>query len=289
MRGARRLVDALRFKQPAKKALGQHFLVHDDVLEHTVEWAEVDVEDHVLEVGPGPGVLTEVLLEKGCKVTAVELDAGACEHLRSVFASELDEGRLVLIEGDALTVRWPNDISRLVANIPYQISSPLIDAITDTIETQQQPRFGTSWFWSRRNSLNAWSWNTKATWVRWAWSWPWILTLTLVVASLRTFSPMPKVHSRLLRMTPHDEEWPCDRRLLVQMIRTAFERRKKLKKTLQKPPRRLGRVPGWHATRWKRAYRSMEHDPRLQRRPETLELDEWAELGADFSSCEEEA
>ena len=36
------------------------------------------------------------------------------------------------------------------------------------------------------------------------------------------FSPMPKVHSRLLRMTPHDEEWPCDRRLLVQMIRAAF-------------------------------------------------------------------
>ena len=39
MRGARRLVDALRAKQPTKKALGQHFLVHDDVLERTVEWA----------------------------------------------------------------------------------------------------------------------------------------------------------------------------------------------------------------------------------------------------------
>ena len=130
MRGARRLVDALRAKQPTKKALGQHFLVHDDVLEQTVEWAEVDVEDHVLEVGPGPGVLTEVLLSKGCKVTAIELDGGACAHLRSVFATELDEGQLVLIEGDALTVGWPKDITRVVANIPYQISSPLIDVIT---------------------------------------------------------------------------------------------------------------------------------------------------------------
>ena len=291
MRGARRLVDALRFKQPAKKALGQHFLVHDDVLEHTVEWAEVDVEDHVLEVGPGPGVLTEVLLAKGCKVTAVELDDGACEHLRSVFASELDEGRLVLIEGDALTVRWPNDISRLVANIPYQISSPLIDAITRhhrnpttdplrDVMVLVQEEFAERVVMEYESDVGS---------------------LGMVVAldfdvdlgrriPPHAFSPMPKVHSRLLRMTPHDEEWPCDRRLLVQMIRTAFEqRRKKLKKTLQKPPRRLGRVPGWHATRWKRAYRSMEHDPRLQRRPETLELDEWAELGADFSSCEEEA
>ena len=104
------------------------------------------------------------------------------------------------------------------------------------------------------------------------------------------FSPMPKVHSRLLRMTPHDEDWPCDRRLMVHMIRTAFDqRRKKLKKTLKQPPRRLTRVPGWHAARWKRAYAVMEHDPRLQRRPETLELDEWADLGVDFASCEEEA
>jgi 16S rRNA (adenine1518-N6/adenine1519-N6)-dimethyltransferase len=72
MKGARRLVDSLRARQPFKKELGQHFLVHDDILERTVEWAEVDVEDHVLEVGPGPGVLTEALLATGCAVTAIE-------------------------------------------------------------------------------------------------------------------------------------------------------------------------------------------------------------------------
>ena len=99
MRNARRLVDALRARQPFNKDLGQHFLVHDEVLERTVSWAEVDVEDHVLEIGPGPGVLTEVLLAQGCAVTAIELDAGACEHLRSVFAEELAEGQLILLEG----------------------------------------------------------------------------------------------------------------------------------------------------------------------------------------------
>ena len=102
MKGARRLVDALRAKQPFNKSLGQHFLVHDDIIERTVAWAEVDVEDHVFEVGPGPGVLTEALLATGCQVTAVELDSGACDHLRSVFAEELAEGRLTLLEGDAL-------------------------------------------------------------------------------------------------------------------------------------------------------------------------------------------
>ena len=291
MKGARRLVDALRAKQPFNKALGQHFLVHDDVLERTVSWAEVDVEDHVLEIGPGPGTLTEVLLSKGCKVTAIELDGGACDHLRSVFADAIAEETLTLLEGDALQVSWPADITRVVANIPYQISSPLIDVITryhrnpkttplQDIVMLVQEEFAERVVMEYESDVGS---------------------LGMVVAldfdaelgervGPHAFSPMPKVHSRLLRMTPHDEEWPCDRRLLVQMIRTAFEqRRKKLKKTLKKPPRRLGRIPGWHTTRWKRAYASMEHDPRLQRRPETLELDEWADLGVDFASCEEEA
>jgi len=291
MKGARRLVDALRAKQPFNKSLGQHFLVHDDIIERTVAWAEVDVEDHVFEVGPGPGVLTEALLATGCKVTAVELDSGACDHLRSVFAEELAEERLTLLEGDALQVAWPKDISRVVANIPYQISSPLIDVITryhrnpNTTPLQDvvmlvQEEFAERVVMEYESDVGS---------------------LGMVVAldfdadvgervPPHAFSPMPKVHSRLLRMTPHDEDWPCDRRLMVQMIRAAFDqRRKKLKKTLKQPPRRLARVPGWHAARWKRAYAAMEHDPRLQRRPETLELDEWADLGVDFASCEEEA
>ena len=291
MKGARRLVDALRAKQPFNKSLGQHFLVHDDIIERTVAWAEVDVEDHVFEVGPGPGVLTEALLATGCKVTAVELDSGACDHLRSVFAEELAEERLTLLEGDALQVAWPKDITRVVANIPYQISSPLIDVITryhrnpNTTPLQDvvmlvQEEFAERVVMEYESDVGS---------------------LGMVVAldfdadlgervPPHAFSPMPKVHSRLLRMTPHDEDWPCDRRLMVQMIRAAFDqRRKKLKKTLKQPPRRLTRVPGWHAARWKRAYAAMEHDPRLQRRPETMELDEWADLGVDFASCEEEA
>tara|TARA_B100001115_G_scaffold27639_1_gene20228 strand:+ start:3718 stop:4593 length:876 start_codon:yes stop_codon:yes gene_type:complete len=291
MKRARRLVDALRAKQPMNKALGQHFLVHDDVLERTVEWAEVDVEDHVLEVGPGPGVLTDALLAKGCKVTAIELDDGAHDHLKSLFADAIAEERLVLMAGDALSLPWPSDISRVVANIPYQISSPLIDVITrhhrnpNTAPLQDivllvQEEFAERVVMEYQSDVGS---------------------LGMVVAldfdvemgervPPHAFSPMPKVQSRLLRMTPHEEEWPCDRRLLVQMIRAAFEqRRKKLKRTLTNPPRRIGRVPGWHASRWKRAYAVMQLDPRLQRRPETFELEEWVELGVDFASCEEEA
>ena len=291
MKGARRLVDALRDLQPFKKELGQHFLVHDDILERTVAYANVDVEDHVLEIGPGPGVLTEALLETGCAVTAIELDSGACAHLRAEFADALDEGRLTLIEGDALTVAWPSDVTKVVANIPYQISSPLIDVITrhhrhpktsplQDIVMLVQEEFAERVVMEYESDVGS---------------------LGMVVAldfdvelgervPPHAFSPMPRVHSRLLRMTPHDEEWPCDRRLLVMMIHAAFaQRRKKLKRTLRNPPRRIARIPGWHASRWQRAYSALQNDPRLQRRPETFELEEWADLGVDFESCEEEA
>jgi 16S rRNA (adenine1518-N6/adenine1519-N6)-dimethyltransferase len=291
MKGARRLVDALRTLQPANKSLGQHFLINDEVLERTVAWAEVDVEDHVLEVGPGPGVLTEVLLASGCKVTAVELDSGACAHLRTEFAEALAEGRLTLIEGDALHVAWPEDVTRIVANIPYQISSPLIDVITrhhrnpktlplEDIVLLVQEEFAERVVMEYESDVGS---------------------LGMVVAldfdvemgervPPHVFSPMPRVHSRLLRMTPHDEDWPCDRRLLVMMIQATFaSRRKKIKRTLRSPPRRIARVPGWHASRWMRAYNALQNDPRLERRPETFELEEWAELGVDFASCEEEA
>ena len=291
MKGARRLVDALRDLQPFKKELGQHLLVHDDILERTVAYANVDVEDHVLEIGPGPGVLTEALLETGCAVTAIELDSGACAHLRAEFADALGEGRLTLIEGDALTVAWPSDVTKVVANIPYQISSPLIDVITrhhrhpktsplQDIVMLVQEEFAERVVMEYESDVGS---------------------LGMVVAldfdvelgervPPHAFSPMPRVHSRLLRMTPHDEEWPCDRRLLVMMIHAAFaQRRKKLKRTLRNPPRRIARIPGWHASRWQRAYSALQNDPRLQRRPETFELEEWADLGVDFESCEEEA
>ena len=275
----------------AKKSLGQNFLLDLNLTAKIARQAGDLSACDVLEIGPGPGGLTEALLATGCQVTAVELDSGACDHLRSVFAEELAEGRLTLLEGDALEVAWPKDVTRVVANIPYQISSPLIDVITrhhrspNTVPLHDivmlvQEEFAERVVMEYESDVGS---------------------LGMVVAldfdadlgervPPHAFSPMPKVHSRLLRMTPHDEEWPCDRRLMVQMIRAAFDqRRKKLKKTLKQPPRRLTRVPGWHAARWKRAYAAMEHDPRLQRRPETLELDEWADLGVDFASCEEEA
>jgi len=290
MNQARRLVDMLRALQPPDKSLGQHYLVLDEVLASTVEWAEVTSEDHVLEVGPGPGVLTEVLLKTGCKVTAIELDEGACWHLRHVFKTALDEGQLTLLEGDALTVQWPSDVTKLVANIPYQISSPLIDRITKAHRHPHSEPFETAVMLVQEEFAERVVMEYESD----------VGSLGMVVAldfdadmGIRVpphaFSPMPKVHSRLLKLEPHEEAWPCDRRLLVMMIQQAFaQRRKKLRTTLKRAPKRIGRVPGWHAQRWNDAYTRLLSDERMEERPEMFELDDWVALGMAFTGHNEE-
>ena len=75
MRTARQLVDLLRTKQDNDKSLGQHFLINDELIARSIEFGSVTKDDHVLEIGPGPGVLTEALLATGCTVTAIEIDA----------------------------------------------------------------------------------------------------------------------------------------------------------------------------------------------------------------------
>ena len=130
MRGARWLIDSLRDKLPFDKSLGQHFLVNDDLITQAIELGNVSQEDHVLEIGPGPGVLTEALLATGCQVTAVEIDSVAVTHLNEAFGPEQQAEQFTVLEGDALEIRWPDTITKVVANIPYQISSPLVDELT---------------------------------------------------------------------------------------------------------------------------------------------------------------
>lgn len=110
------------------KRLGQHFLIDQAALHAVVEGGDVQQDDIVLEIGPGLGVLTGALLERGAKVMCLERDGRFLEVLRTRFASELASGQLTLHEGDAATMDWstilPCDTAwKLISNLPYSISS----------------------------------------------------------------------------------------------------------------------------------------------------------------------
>jgi 16S rRNA (adenine1518-N6/adenine1519-N6)-dimethyltransferase len=111
-----------------KKSLGQNFLMHAQTAQRIVQAAGVTQDSVVLEIGPGTGMLTRELLAKAGKVIAVEADHSLIPELTETFATEIGEGRLMLINQDIRTFEAKSLKSPyiLVANIPYYITGEII-------------------------------------------------------------------------------------------------------------------------------------------------------------------
>ena len=126
----RRLLAAERLRP--SKALSQNFLTDAAALDAIVAAAELQPGDRVVEVGPGLGVLTRRLLAAGAEVLAVELDPRLAAYLRRELGSAPG---FELIEADALSLHprecFPGEEFKLVANIPYHITSPLLHAFLE--------------------------------------------------------------------------------------------------------------------------------------------------------------
>jgi 16S rRNA (adenine1518-N6/adenine1519-N6)-dimethyltransferase len=103
-----------------KKEYGQHFLVDRNILTVIGRLAELGPDDVVLEIGPGQGVLTRYLAERVGRVHAVEIDRALEPALRDLPAN------VDLVFGDALQIALPRDATKLVANLPYNVATPLV-------------------------------------------------------------------------------------------------------------------------------------------------------------------
>ncbi|MBS0662168.1 MAG: ribosomal RNA small subunit methyltransferase A [Verrucomicrobia bacterium] len=121
-----------RLGHQPKRFLGQNFLVDGNIVRKSLELAQVGAEDVVIEVGPGLGTLTGALLEAGAEVWAVEKDRHLHHHLEESLVPSAG-GRLHLLEGDAVEsplAGFPgNRPFKIVANLPYAVSTPWMDAV----------------------------------------------------------------------------------------------------------------------------------------------------------------
>lgn len=119
-----------------KKRYGQHFLTDRNIVRKIVSAAGVSEGERVLEIGPGTGMLTEGLIEAGARVLAIEVDEGLADGLREKFPPE----RVEVIRGDALKLSFRELSSgrgerfKLVANLPYYISGPMLAKLLDERE-----------------------------------------------------------------------------------------------------------------------------------------------------------
>jgi 16S rRNA (adenine1518-N6/adenine1519-N6)-dimethyltransferase len=114
----------------ARKRLGQHFLMDKRIARRIVRAIDPQPGDSVIEIGPGKGALTSILLEIGCRVTAVEFDRDMTAHLRAGFGNN---SKLRIIENDFLKVSFaemPEKI-KLIGNIPYNITTSILEKLFD--------------------------------------------------------------------------------------------------------------------------------------------------------------
>ena len=291
----RLLVDLLRDRINPNKSLGQHYLVDDDVIERTIRLAEefdspLSEDSHVLEVGPGPGSLTLALLRSESRVTAIEVDNQSVEHLTRVFGESGEP--LTLEEADAVSQRWPKGLTHVISNLPYQISSPIVDRITkyhsseairlSILLVQEEFAQRMAMFSAPYDigplGLNLWL--------------DFDVSLDMKVPP-SAFSPSPRVQSRLVVLKPVDrkEAEGTNKQLFRIVTRHCFSnRRRKLRTLLSKPPSRISRVSGWHRDRWKNSISkllSSTHpdlgDGWADLRPENLDPKDWITIVAAIS------
>jgi len=245
------------------RRLGQHFLTDPKILDRIVDALDVRPGETVIEVGPGHGSLTGVLLDRGAQVIAIEKDRGLAENLRASYVVRRASD-LTVVDADALTVDWHAQLPRttydarrtafkVVGNIPYYITSPLIDkALTPPlpervvflVQAEVADRLAAK---SGTKTYGALSVGVQAV----------AHVEKLFTIAPGAFRPPPKVRSALIRLTPLADPLvgPDEIAAFRTFVTACFGRRRKQLKNA---------VPGMN----ERELRALGFDPML--RPERL-------------------
>ena len=239
----------------ANKRLGQNFLIDKNVLQTIVETANIKKGDHVLEIGPGLGVLTRALIEQGADVTAIEQDPRFVEYLPVILAkagiSFVGDSRLRgndkrggndnlrIVHGDAATIHWHDLIGNLpwkfVSNLPYSITSlalrkalwtPKPPDIVVTLVQREVAERAISVAVGARHAVSLRGTGKTS-----------LLSLMVALASREArivkrvspgaFYPAPKVESAILEIIPmtlreREEKWGIDPEKIMAVAKLGF-------------------------------------------------------------------
>jgi 16S rRNA (adenine1518-N6/adenine1519-N6)-dimethyltransferase len=256
-------------KHVARKRFGQHFLTDGSVLGAIVQTISPKADEHMLEIGPGLAALTERLLDYLPVLSAIEIDRDLARGLRQRFGDKLD-----LVEADVLKVDlkalpvfgFPNK-ARIVGNLPYNISSPLLIHLLDVRDRVVDQHFmlqkevvdrlvaepGTSDYGRLTVVMQCF----------------YAMENVLFVPPT-AFDPPPRVDSAIVRMIPLREALVKDFPSLEKMLAIAFgQRRKMLRGTL---------IP------WLAQQGIHEHGLLPTARPEDVAVQEYARLARTLAS-----
>ncbi|MCC4249619.1 MULTISPECIES: 16S rRNA (adenine(1518)-N(6)/adenine(1519)-N(6))-dimethyltransferase RsmA [Microbacterium] len=257
---------------PTKK-LGQNFVVDANTVRKIVQAAGVSASDRVVEIGPGLGSLTLAILETGASVVAVEIDHRLAARLPETAAAHgVSSDRLTVIDADALQVRdLPGEPEVLVANLPYNVSVPVLLHFLETFPFLQRGVVMVQAEVGERLAAPPGSKVYGAPSVKAAWYGPWRLAGTV---SRQVFWPVPNVDSVLVGFDRDAEPRGGEelRRRTFALVDAAFQQRRKMLRQA------LAGVLGGSAAAASEALERASVDPTL--RGEQLSIDDFVRIAA---------
>jgi 16S rRNA (adenine1518-N6/adenine1519-N6)-dimethyltransferase len=210
--------------RPARKRFGQHFLVDSGVIDAIVRAIDPRAGEHIVEIGPGRGALTEPLRASGARLTLVELDRDLAAHWRKVPDIELLQADVLRVDFAGLATNSGQAL-RVVGNLPYNISTPILfhllaaashlvdqhvmlqKEVVDRIAAAPGGRD-----YGRLSVMLQWRYEVER----------------LFDVSAAAFEPAPRVTSGVLRMTPLAAPPRLDAALLSRIVTLSFSQRRKL-------------------------------------------------------------
>lgn len=211
-----------------RRRFGQNFLRSAGVIARLDRAIAAREQDHLVEIGPGRGALTQVLLQSACRLDAIELDRDLATPLRAAFSTYPG---FTLYSADALTFDYraladDGRPLRVVGNLPYNIATPLVFRLLEhasrirdmhcMVQREVAQRLTAERggkHWGRLGIMTQFHCRAEL----------------LFEVSPEAFDPPPKVQSAFVRLTPHPRPpFPnADRQQLAKLVRAAFARRRK--------------------------------------------------------------
>ena len=244
----------------ARKRFGQHFLVDQSIIERIVGEIDPRPQDALVEIGPGRGALTAPLLELAGALTVVEIDRDLAARLRRTPGLAVVEADVLAVDFAALAGAVPSAKLRVVGNLPYNISTPILFHLLDAASVVRDQHVMLQKEVVDRIAAQPASKDYGRLTVMLQWRYE---IEPLFDVAPDAFDPPPRVDSTVLRMVPRAAPAEVDPALLRELVTVAFSQRRKLLRHT------LGR--------WLDA-RGVEQDFDVQRRAEEVAVDEYLAL-----------
>ncbi|MDQ2927925.1 MAG: 16S rRNA (adenine(1518)-N(6)/adenine(1519)-N(6))-dimethyltransferase RsmA [Pseudomonadota bacterium] len=247
-----------------RKRFGQHFLVDESVIAAIVAAVAPKPGEVVVEIGPGLGAITRPLLQQGGALIAIELDRDLAARLRRTPGLEVIEADVLRVDFGALAAAHGTARLRIVGNLPYNISTPILFHLLNSIEVVADQHVMLQREVAERIAAapGGKSYGRLSVMLQWRYA-----IETVLEVPAQAFEPPPKVESAVVRMRPLAPAAGVDAALLGELVSIAFSQRRKLLRHT------LGR--------WLEA-RASNVDFDVQRRAEEVPVDEYLRLAASL-------